>query len=130
MSGNLMRGLYEAFAKGDVPTVLGAMAPDIEWWEAEGFIYADTNPYQGPQGVLNGVFLRLATEWDGFAVHPEAFHDAGGTVIVTGRYSGTYKGTGNKLDAQFAHVWTIRDGKVASFQQYTDTLQAWRVTGR
>ena len=26
--------------------------------------------------------------------------------------------------AQFAHVWKLRGGKVVSFQQYTDTLQA------
>ena len=46
------------------------------------------------------------------------------TVIVTGRYSGAYKATGKKIDAQFAHFWTLADGKVTRFQQYTDTLQA------
>ena len=31
----MMRDLYEAFGRGDIPTVLGAMDPDIEWREAE-----------------------------------------------------------------------------------------------
>jgi hypothetical protein len=40
--------------------------------------------------------------------------------------------TGKKLDAQACHVWKIRDGKVASFQQYVDTaqLQGVEVPGR
>jgi hypothetical protein len=67
----LVRGLYEAFGKGDVATVLGHMDQSIEWREAENFVYADRNPYIGPQAVLDGVFLRLGTEWDGFTVSPE-----------------------------------------------------------
>ena len=121
-----VRSLYAAFAKGDVPTVLGVLAPDIEWREADNFIYADGNPYVGPNAVLQGVFLRLATEWDGFAATPAQFFDAGETVIVTGRYTGAYKATGKSVDAQFVHCWTLQDGKVIRFQQYADTLQVAR----
>ncbi len=118
-----VRSLYAAIAKGDVPTVLGLLALNVEWREADNFIYADGNPYVGPSAVLQGVFLRLATEWDGFAAAPQQFHDAGDTVIVTGRYTAAYKATGKKIDAQFAHFWTLADGKVTRFQQYADTLQ-------
>ena len=126
----LIQDLYQAFGKGDVPAVLGAMAPDIEWREAEGFVYADGNPFMGPEAILHGVFVRLATEWDGFTVNTAAFHDAGDIVIATGRYTGAYKATGKKLNAQFAHFWTIKDGKLTHFQQYTDTLQSSQVTGK
>ena len=95
----IVRSLYAAFAQGDVPTVLGLLAPQIEWREADNFIYADGNPYVGPDAVLHGVFLRLATEWDGFAATPQQFFDAGETVIVTGRYTGAYKATGKSIDA-------------------------------
>jgi hypothetical protein len=37
------------------------MDPSIEWNEAENFIYADRNPYVGPQAVLEGVFTRLGS---------------------------------------------------------------------
>ena len=131
MSDNLdlIRGVYDAFAAGDVPGVLGRMSPDIEWNEAENFIYADGNPYRGPEAILNRVFARCIGEWDGFAAIPEEFLDAGDTIVVLGRYRGVSKATGEKLDAQLAHVWRVRGGKVAAFQQYTDTLQAARVTG-
>ena len=49
-------------------------------------------------------------------------------VVVEARYTGTYKQTGKKLDAQVCHIWKIRDGKIMSFRQYTDTAQCrtWR----
>ncbi len=122
-----IRALYGASAKREVPTVLGAFDPAIEWHEAENFLYAEGGPYVGPGAILQGVFLRLATEWDGFAANPQQFFDAGETVIVTGRYSGVYKATGKKLDAQLVHFWTLADGKVTCFRQYTDTLQAAQV---
>jgi len=125
----LVRGLYAAFASGDVPGVLGAMSPDIVWNEAENFPYADGNPYVGPMAVAQGVFARLGSEWDGFAVVPGEILDAGDTVVVLGHYRGTFKATGKAMNAQMVHVWRIIDGKVTAFQQYVDTLQVARVTG-
>jgi ketosteroid isomerase-like protein len=129
-NGNIVRGLYEAFAKGDVPGVLGALAPNIQWNEAESFIYADGNPYVGPQAVAQGVFQRIATDLEGLTVMPEQFVEADDMVVVQGRYRGTMRATRTKVDAQFAHVWQVRDGKVVRFQQYTDTRQWARAAGR
>ncbi len=120
----MMKGAYEAFGRGDVPAVLGAMDPDVEWREAEGNPYQPTGAaWRGPDAVLQNLFIKLATEWDAFTVSPVQFHDAGDTVAVEGRYTGTYKDTGKSMDAQFCHVWKIRDDKVVSFQQYVDTAQ-------
>ena len=124
---NAVRGMYEAFGRGDIPAVLAAMDPEIDWREAENFIYADGNPYIGPNAVLEGVFARIGAEWDGFAVSPEEILDAGDTVVGRGYYSGAYKKNGKPVKAQFAHVFTFRDGKVIKFQQYTDTAQFMRV---
>ena len=118
-----VESMYAAFATGDIPTVLAGLDPKVEWWEAENFIYAEGNPYVGPQSVLQGVFMRLAMEWDGFAVAPAGVLDAGDTAIGHGYYSGTYKPTGKQVRAQFAHFFTLRDGKIVKFQQYTDTAQ-------
>ena len=120
---NTVRGMYEAFGKGDIPSVIAALDPQVEWWEAENFIYSDANPYVGPNAVLEGVFMRIGTEWDGFAVSPKEVLDAGETVVSHGHYSGTCKKTGKKVRAQFAHFFNFTDGKVNKFQQYTDTAQ-------
>ncbi len=62
-------------------------------------------------------------------MHPMEFHDAGSVVVVEARYTGTYKQTGKSLDAQVCHVLKMRDGKLASFQQYVDTAQLQDVSG-
>ncbi|HXT69324.1 MAG TPA: nuclear transport factor 2 family protein [Vicinamibacterales bacterium] len=120
----LLKGLYEAFGRGDMPTVLGSMDPNIRWHQAEGNPYRPSGePWAGPDAVLNNLFMKLGAEWDGFTVHPQSFHGAGDSVIVEGRYSGTYKPTGKSIDAQFCHVWDVKNGKVTRFQQYVDTAQ-------
>ena len=126
---DVIRAIYDAFAMGDVPGVLGRMAPDIEWNEAENFPYADGNPYVGPEAIAQGVFMRCATEWDGFAVQVDEIFDAGDTVVAVGRYLGTYKATGTAQHIQMAHVWRVADGRAVRFQQYADTLGVARVTG-
>ena len=127
-NNQLVRGIYDAFARGDAGAVLGTLSPNVRWMEAEHFPYADGNPYVGPQRVAEGVFGRLMREWDGFAIQLERIIDGGDTVIAQGRYRATYKASGQPVDAQFVHVWDVRDGAVAAFQQYTDTLQFARVT--
>jgi len=128
-NADVIRGVYAAFQKGDIPAVLGAMAPDIVWNEAENFPYADKNPYIGPDAILAGVFARLGGEWDGFSVKEEELIDAGDTIVTLGRYGGAPKATGNKINAQFAHIWKFKNGKIVSFQQYTDTLQTMLAMG-
>jgi len=34
--------LYAAFSRGDVPTVLAALGPNVIWKEAEGFPYVSS----------------------------------------------------------------------------------------
>jgi hypothetical protein len=118
-----VRGIYAAFERGDVAGVLGAFDASIEWREAESFFYADRNPYIGPAAVAEGVFQRIVTDVESFAAAPATFIDGGDTVVVEGRYTGRMKSTGKSVDAQFAHVWSLRGGKVVRFQQYTDTSQ-------
>lgn len=116
----VIQSLYDAFARGDVPTVLALMDPQIEWTEADGFPYAGT--YHGPEAVLNGVLMRLGTEWEGYQAVPDEFVDGGASIVVLGHYSGSYKATGKSFRAPFAHVWKVRDGKILRFVQYTDTV--------
>ena len=99
-----IKALYEAFARGDVPTVIASMDPKIEWNEADNFIYADQNPYIGPQAILEGVFMRLGSEWSTFAAVPDEILGSGDSVVALGHYRGTYKATGTRVDAQFVHV--------------------------
>lgn len=115
----LIKGLYESFAKGDIPGVLGSLDPNIEWTEAEGFPYGGT--YTGPNAVLENVFMKLGTEWEGFSAVPYDIVDGGDTIVALGKYGGKYNATGKSFEAHFAHVWKFKDGKPVRFMQYVDS---------
>jgi len=119
----IIKALYEAFGRGDVPAVLGGFDEKIHWLEAEGFLYAEGNPYIGPQAVAEGIFMRIVSDVENFAVTPGSYIAGADAVVAEGRYTGRMKATGTPIDAPFAHVWRLRDGKVVSFHQYTDTRQ-------
>lgn len=117
----LIEKLYGVFAVGDVPGALSLMADDIQWTEAEGFPLAGT--YVGPQAVLEGVFMRLGEIGDHWSVGPEQYVADGDTVVALGAYTWKHNETGEPGTAKFAHVWTIRDGKIAALQQHVDTVK-------
>ena len=95
-----VRGVYAAFAKGDIPTVLGALAPNAIWIEAEGGPYGGT--FVGPNAVLENVFMKIGGEWDGYAAVPAEFVANDNTVVALGKYSGTYN----------------RDDSISSFKKH------------
>jgi hypothetical protein len=105
------------------------MDPAIRWNEAEGNPLADRNPYIGPQATGDGVFGRLLAAIDNFTAVPDTYIDGGDHVVVLGRYGGVMKTSGAALDAPFCHVYRFAGGKIATFQQYTDTAQWVRLMG-
>ena len=117
----IIENAYAAFATGDVPAALGAMADDIQWTEADGFPLAGT--YIGPHAVLEGVFMRLAEIGDDFAPVPEQFVADGDTVVAIGNYHWKHKASGAPAVVKMVHVWTLAGGKAIAFQQHTDTLK-------
>lgn len=125
----VIRDLYEAFARGDAAAVLGTLHESVDWNEAESGPLAFGNPYTGPQAVGEGVFGPILRDVDDFRATPVDLVAETRDVVAFGRYTGTHRGTGQALDAQFVHRWTVEDGKVVAFQQYTDTAQWNRVYG-
>src|SRR6202043_2878382 len=73
----IIQGGYEAFGRGDVPSVLALFDPNIEWRQAEGNPYKpDGTAWVGEDAIVQNLFMRFGTEWDGFTVTAEKFHDA------------------------------------------------------
>ena len=118
----IVDGLYKEFTVGDIPNVLAALDTNVVWNEAEGNAYADGNPYIGPDAVLNGVFGRVGADHEYFNLANIELHDmSNNQVLATLRYQAKLKKNGVIFDAQVAHLWTLKNGKVIAFQQYVDT---------
>lgn len=123
----LIQQMYESFAKGDVPAVLGALDANVSWTEADGFPLGGT--YVGPQAVLENVFMRLGDFSDNWAVVVDRLIADGDTVVADGKYTWNHKTTGDPCEVPVAHVWTISGGKVTRFRQHTDTARVRELIG-
>jgi hypothetical protein len=113
---------YDALGRGDVPSVLALLQSKLEWTEAERFPYY-SGTWRSPEEVLNKLFVPLARDWNGFSARAHDFIAEGDRVVSLGDYSGTFKRTGRLMTAPFAHVWTVREGRIAKFDMYTDTAK-------
>lgn len=114
----IVASFYERLKVGDAPGALGLMTADIEWitmWH-----YKVDGP--GPERVAEGLFKPLIAEWSSFVLVPDEFIADGDIVVSLGNFTGTHAETGKRAEARYAHIWTVRDGKIARFRQYIDTL--------
>jgi hypothetical protein len=119
----LVQSLYAAFGRGQITTIVAAMAPDVNW-EVVGrkTDYPILGKYKGAQGV-QGFFQQVGALQQAHEFAPGEFSASGDKAFVTGHYAWTIKKTGRKVAADWVHVFTITSGKVAAFREFTDTAQ-------
>jgi ketosteroid isomerase-like protein len=113
---------YAAFGRGDIQGLLALFAEDIEWISpGEGLPLAGT--YRGRAAVGN-FFGKLAETLEFSAFEPREFLAEGDRVLVVGWESGKVKATNRPFEGQWVMAFTLRNGKVTNFREYSDTL-AW-----
>ena len=115
---DVIRDFYDKLAVRDAPGALGLMATDIQWTTMWHYKVED----RGPAAVAEGLFKPLMAEWASFSLVPTEFITEGETVVSLGAFKGVHGVTGKTCEARYAHVWTVRDGKITTFRQYIDTL--------
>ncbi|MCH4551049.1 ester cyclase [Aestuariibaculum lutulentum] len=115
----LINSIYEAFGKGDIPAVLEMMDKNIVWNESTSSSYSDGNPYKGPDAVLNGVFKRLGEDNEYFKLENIKLSPLGNDqVLAILNYDGKFKKTGEAYKTTVVHLWTLKNEKITTFQQY------------
>lgn len=119
----VVKEMYRAFREQDYDTFLRLSTEDIEWIQNEGFPGGAT--YNGASAVIEGVFKANNNKWSGFAYQIEEILDAGNSVIVIGEYSGRDRLSGKLMSAAAAHIYDLRDGKIARFRMFADTKSIW-----
>lgn len=124
---DVVGSFYAALNSGDVAALLALLAPDVAWTEAERFPYY-SGTWIGPQAVVDNLLKPLGRDWDGFSAKPRDAVAEGTRVVALGTYAGTFKATGRAMTAEFAHLWTVRDGLIRSFDMYTDTAKVLEAT--
>jgi ketosteroid isomerase-like protein len=122
---SLVRRAYDAFARGDLPALVGCLADDAEC------VLSDETPYggvwRGPQGIARGI-EGLAGHYEELAVEVSELVGDGDTVVVLGQIHGRALGGGN-LWQPFAHVVRVREGRITHMTSYADATKPLRALG-
>ncbi len=128
----LIQSIYEAFGRGDVTFIAARVRTDARW----DFNVTESEvpwhvPVTGPSEVprfLGAFGENVSLE----AFEPTQLIATGDEVIAHVRLAYTVKRTGERVDQDQLHWWTVRDGKVARLRHFEDTAQvirAWRGRG-
>jgi len=113
----VVKSLYAAFFRRDMPAILELVSPDIKIAQSPELPWG--GGYIGHAG-LQTFFGKLTAHLDNTALPIERYIDAGDHVIAIGRTQGTVKATGKPFDVPLAHIWHIQNGKAARFTPFID----------
>ena len=120
MPEGILRGCYEALARGDAGPLLGALPPEFEWIEPEMPGYPLSGVHRGASGMAKGVLAPLAELLDGLTFELGEVVVSGDREVVTGVIRGNPAGSPVEWELPFAHVWELSDGTPVRATGYFD----------
>ncbi len=119
-NAEVVQETYEAVGRGDIPALLDLLSDDVEWTFQGPSVIPFAGTRRGREGVAE--FFSLVGENLEFErFEPRKFVVQGDTVVVLGFERSLVKPTGRTFEQEWAHVYTLRDGKVAAFLALEDT---------
>ena len=116
----IVRRGYEAFGHGDMNTLLGLFDEQIEWISPGPADLPTAGRRTGRQQIAE-FFTVLNDTFEIQRFEPREFIAQGDRVVVTGIDTSRVKATGKVIEGEWAHIFTLKDGKVVRFQEYQDT---------
>ena len=126
----LVKDAYAAFQKGDIRTILDMLDENVEWHGVIGTegVLPQAGRRRGRAAVAE--FFRQVAESTTFETfEPREFIAQGDQVCVVGSYKGKANTTGETYATDWVMIFQVRDGRLASFREFTDSAQLVRVYG-
>jgi uncharacterized protein len=117
---DVIKQIYAAYGRGDVPGILALMTDDVVHHEPAGGVAPYRGRYEGRDGVLEffkSAFEAITVE----RFDPREFVAEGNTVVALGNYRFVSKATQRAYETDWAMVWRFRDGRVAEWTTLKDS---------
>lgn len=117
---SIVEQAYQNFKTGNIEALLNLMSDDVSWTlpEMEGVPFAGARTGRASVGEF---FQSVGASQDVIHFEPRDLIAEADIVIALGSYTWRVKTNNREFTSDFAHAWTIRDGKVVDFHEYTDT---------
>jgi uncharacterized protein len=118
-----IRASYAALNRGDVEGALEALHRDAVWRESRELPGGDE--FEG-RAAIEEFLADFMQQWDVFQQQVESTVRKGDRLLVNIHLTAVGRGSGVEVNAHYAHVWTLRDGRGAEVDAYYDVDRALR----
>jgi uncharacterized protein len=118
----IVRGLFEAYARGDLDALMEAYDPEVE------IVTLMTGTYHGPEGARQAIEEGRRT-LRGWKLDPNELIDVGDSVIAIAHIRGAGQHSGIALGDLMALAFTIRNGLIIRQQSFRSKEEALEAAG-
>jgi 2-(1,2-epoxy-1,2-dihydrophenyl)acetyl-CoA isomerase len=123
LAAQLAAQLYEALAAGDTDRLRALLHPSFTGRATAGLPLGLGGDYDSPEAMTRDFWWSIGRHYRARAEPDQFLPLADGGLLVLGRYTGTARAGGGRLDAAFAHVLRFTDGQISELAQYTDSAR-------
>jgi len=119
----LVAHLYDALAAVDLAALDELLDPDFRGVLSAGMPFGVGGEHHGAHAMRRDGWGAIGRHYVARAVPDRFLPLTDGRMLVTGRYVGQGRHGGGPLEAAFAHIITVANGRIAGLEQYTDTAR-------
>ena len=126
----VVKSAYAAFQRGDVAAILALVDDNVEWHGVKGG--EGVAPHAGLRRGKPAVaefFQQVGSSLEFTKFEPREFIAQGDQVVAIGDYAAKVKATGRSMASDWVMVFTVRNGKVTRFREWTDSAQLVKAYG-
>ena len=117
--------MYETFMAGDVEGFLNLFSDDAGWQSPEIENVPLNGKFSGRENLAG--FISGIDEYEEFLkMEPTEFIAQGDRIVVLGNFTARSKKTNKQYATDFAHIVTVKDGKITNFYEFFDNAAAGR----
>ncbi len=114
----LIRSVYDAFSRGDIPYILNQIAPQATWRTPKTLPWG--GDYRGPEGA-GEFFQKLGATMETVSFEARESIERGDEVFSFGSYAARSRKTGRTGSAEFMFRWRVQGGQIVAWDSYIDT---------
>jgi ketosteroid isomerase-like protein len=122
-----VRRAYESLNEGDVDSALAVLADDAEWCEHSDL--PEAGLYRG-RDAIRAFLASFLESWEEFQQETEDVLTGEDCVLVLLRSRVRGAGSGINVEARYAHLWTMRNGRGIRVDAYLDPDEALAALAR